>query len=253
LSTLVDDPELIAWRPLLRHARAQQARLFRDQTFKHPAASAVRGAIAGGPPVNAADLRAIITEELQGLRRELRSTDTMPWKRYWNTGPSGEPLEPRVENECRDHLLDRLRDRLGKYRILAALPEARRGQETRADLLILTGAGRNLPIEIKRHFHPDLWAAASTQLQDYTSDPGADGIGIYLVFWFGAEVQPTPPRSDGGERPTTAMQLEAILIGDLTAELREKTDVVIFDVSNPGGTSHRRLRRRKSRSAGGAC
>ena len=95
--------------------------------------------------MNAYDLRAVVTAELKQLRAELRTTDTTPWKRYWNVDSESKVTRPLIENECRDHLLDRLRDRLKKYQIAAALPEARRGAETRADVLMLTGAGRNSP------------------------------------------------------------------------------------------------------------
>ena len=59
-------------------------------------------------------------------------------------------------------------------------PYRRRAEvrKTRADMLILTGAGKNLPVEAKRHFHAHIWTAASTQLQDYTNDGGAEGFGV---------------------------------------------------------------------------
>jgi hypothetical protein len=174
-------------------------------------------------------------EELRRLRAELRTTDTTPWKRYWNL----DTMTPRVENECRDHLLDRLRDRLDKHHIVAAVPEARRAEETRADMLMLTGAGRNLPIEAKRHLHRDFWVAASTQLQGYAADPGADGLGVYLVFWFGIEKGPTPPRPDGGARPSSATELEAMLISDMPPELAARTEIIVFDVSDPRGAAER--------------
>jgi hypothetical protein len=100
-------------------------------------------------------------------------------------------------------------------------------------MVMLTGAGRNLPVEAKRHFNPELWEAASTQLQDYANDPGADGFGIYLVFWFGHDWQPTPPRPDGGPRSTSASELEELLLQDLPSYLQARTDVVVFDVSRP--------------------
>jgi hypothetical protein len=231
LSSLLEDPALVPWTANIRHARAQQLRVMRDHNFKHPAASMVREALDGGPPVNANDLRAIVVSELVQLRSELRSTDTNPWKHYWNN-ENGKVSTPLVENECRDRLLVRLRDRLAKYRIAAAIPEARRGNETRTDVLILTGAGRNLPIEAKRHFHPKLWTAAATQLQGYASDPGADGMGIYLVFWFGTDVTPTPARPYGRTGPASAVDLEALLIADLEQDVADRTDVVVFDVSN---------------------
>jgi hypothetical protein len=179
LARLSEDGDLTAWRSSLRHARAQQARLRRDQNFTHPGPAAIRSAIGGGSPVNTADLRAVVLEELGRLRAELRTNDTTPWKRYWNVDSVGKVTDPLIENQCRDQLLDRLRDRLGPYRIAAAIPEARRGEETRADMLILTGAGRNLPVEAKRHFHPNIWTAAATQLQCYAAAEGADGAAAF--------------------------------------------------------------------------
>lgn len=244
LARLIDDSTLASWRSDLRHAQAQQARLRRDHTFQYPSPKTIEAAIAGGAPVNAADLRAVATEVLRRLQSELRSDDTTPWKRYWNVDSHGKATTPRVENECRDHLLGRLRDRLEPYRIAAVLPEARRGEETRADLLFLSGAGRNLPLEAKRHFHPDIWIAASTQLQGYAASEGADGLGIYIVFWFGTAAGPTPGRPDGAKRPESARELEAMLITDLTPELRARTDVIVLDVSIPAAADVKPRRKR---------
>lgn len=246
LAALVEEPGLGEWHPSLRHAQAQQARLRRDHAFRHPKAEAVRAAIAGGPPVNSSDLRAVVLEELLRLRRELRTNDTTPWKRYWNVDSKGKVTTPLIENECRDHLLDRLRDRLKPYQITAAVPEARRGEETRADMLILTFAGRNLPLEAKRHFHPDIWVAASTQLQGYAADEQADGFGIYLVFWFGNDASPTPARPDGADGPTSARELEIMLVADLPPDLRSRTDVVVFDVADPAASATAKPRKKRS-------
>jgi hypothetical protein len=206
----------------------------------------VRAALDCGPPINASDLRAVVVSELHQLRAELRTTDTTPWKHYWNRDSNGKVIAPLIENECRDHLLDRLRDRLRKYHVAAALPEARRGEETRADVLVLTGAGRNLPVEAKRHFHPDIWTAAATQLQGYAGAPGADGLGVYLVFWFGNDAHPTPARPDGQVGPATAAELEAILVGDLSADFRERTDVIVFDVSDPNAPMVKKPRTKRA-------
>jgi hypothetical protein len=209
----------------------------------------VRAALAGGAPVNASDLRAIVLQELRQLASELRSTDNTPWHRYWNIDPkTGRVTIPLIENHCRNHLLDRLRGRLNKYGIAAALPETRRADDTRADMVILTGAGRNLPIEAKRHFHEDIWLAASTQLQGYAADPGADGFGIYLVFWFGNDASPTPSRPDGRAGPTSAVEMEAILVGDLPAEIKNTTDVVVFDVSDSQASGLRKPRQKRSKT-----
>ena len=180
---------------------------------------------------------------------ELHTASNTPWKDYWNLKSNGKVDRPLIENQCRNRLLGLLRERLKKYSIIAALPEAQRGEDTRADLLFLTWAGRNLPLEAKRHFHPDLWVAASSQLQGYSADPDADGFAIYLVFWFGNEASPTPLRPDGGAGPTSAIELETMLAGDLSPDLRARTDVIVFDVSDPAVARLKKPRRKRGTEA----
>lgn len=220
-----------AWEAAIRHATEQQARARRDGEYTPPPMAAILGLLAGEAPISAADLRAILTTELRRFGRELRTGPNSPWKDYWNTDKYETPVDPKVENVARDITLNRLQDRLAKYRIAIAGAEVRRAAGTRADVLAVTGAGRNLPIEAKRHYHADLWDAAAGQLQGYAADEGADGYGILLVFWYG-DVEPTPPRADG-QVSTTAAELEAFLVGDLSPELRARTDIVVLDVSAP--------------------
>jgi hypothetical protein len=189
--------------------------------------------LAGGAPVNAADLQAIAVDELERLRRELRTAPGMPWKAFWNIDSRENPTEPRVENQCRNTLLTRLKDRLDRYRIAAIEPEARRANETRADMLVLSGAGKNLPVEIKRHDHKDIWVAAGTQLAGYAADEGADGRGIYLVFWFGTDWRSTPALPGGGAKPIDANEIKSALSEGLAPELRDRIKLLVIDVSKP--------------------
>lgn len=230
IRSLIAIPALSAWNRELRHAYAEWARLVRESTFRYATPDSIVNVLAGGPPLNAADTLAVVLEELHRLRRELRTSDNTPWKRYWNTDKHGKVVNPRIENECRDHLLDRLRDRLERYQVAATLPEVRRPEESRTDMLVLTRAGKSLPIEIKRHFHPDLWVAPSTQLRQYREAEGSDGYGIYLVFWFGLDRGKLPARPDGN-LPTSAEDLERRLVADLCSRDREQVSVIVFDVS----------------------
>lgn len=240
LKRLANDPDLSAWTNTIKTRLADALRAERDRRFKHPTVTSVLGALAGKAPINARDLRAVTVDELQRLKRELRTTSDTLWKRFW--GPNLK--EAYSENECRDIVLMILRERLAPYKIAAVLAEGQRVNNTRADILTLSGAGKNLPIEAKRHNNPDLWIAASTQLQGYAADPGADGYGIYLVFWFGLNWGVLPARPDRAAKPTNANDLEQLLISDLTPELRACTDVVVFDVSKPNDRPF--TRRRKS-------
>jgi hypothetical protein len=228
----LDDPSLAAWYPRLHHAKAAQAVVLTDETYHAPTLDAVLSLLAGGPPVNACDLRAIIVDELERLARSLVQDAEMPWQDYWNTNKQG-PTAPKSENEARNTTLTKLKAALNRYKIVV-LPEVQRKHGTRVDIYVATALGCNLPIEAKRHYHKDLWTAAATQLQGYTSSEGATGVGILLVFWFGADWAATPTRSDKA-KPQTVESLKELLVSDLSEDLRRRTDVIILNVSRPGG------------------
>ncbi|NZD50238.1 NACHT domain-containing protein [Rhizobium leguminosarum] len=221
-----------SWRSLLTHAAAEHARLMRDNLFVAPSAAQLKAALAGGPPASPADLAAVVLEEIERYRSTLRTGSEMPWKRYWNTDHNGAADKPQIENEDRDRLLELFRVRLERYGVAASLPEARRGENTRADVLLLSHAGKNLPIEAKRHFNPELWIAAEEQLAGYAADEDAFGYGVYLVFWFGTEYR-TPARRDRKKPPASAEELEAMLRSDLPSTLEGKVSVIVLDVSRP--------------------
>ena len=65
-------------------------------------------------------------------------------------------------------------------------------------------------------------------MHKYTRDPGADGYGIYLVFWFGAEGCQMPP---SGKRPSSAHELQERLLDTLSAEEKFKISICVIDVS----------------------
>jgi len=234
IAECVGSANLGAWRSLLLHAQSAQAKLLADTSFTPPTLEDVLALLGGGPPLNAADLRAIIVDELRRLGQALRNEAGNPWLDYWNTDSDGKPLDPKIENVARDITQRKLQAPLEKYQIAVNLQEVERKLSTRVDLYFATHNGRNLPIEAKRHFHRDLWQTATGQLQDYTTSEGACGVGVLLVFWFGADWISAPTRPDG-HIPTSAAELEALLVADLPPNLRDLTDVIVLDVSRPGG------------------
>ncbi|MGV1965050.1 NACHT domain-containing protein [Agrobacterium vitis] len=236
-----------SWSPVLSHAAAEHASMLRDSMFVAPTASQLKAALSGGPPANAADLAAVVMEEIERYRASLRTGSEMPWKRYWNTDHTGAATKPQIENEDRDRLLELLRSRLERYGVAASLPEARRAENTRADVLLLTHAGKNLPVEAKRHYNPELWSAPIEQLTGYAADEGAFGYGIYLVFWFGSEYR-VPARRDRKEAPATAEELQTMLVDDLPSESEGKISVIVLDVARPNAGEKRKkaLTRKKT-------
>lgn len=236
-----------SWKPQLAHAVAEHARMMRDDLYVAPPMGDLVAALAGGAPASSADLAAVVLEEIDRYSSTLRTGSETPWKRFWNTDKDGMATTPQIENEDRDRLLELLRVRLERYGIAASLPEARRGENTRADVLLLSYAGKNLPIEAKRHYNKELWTAPLSQLNGYASDEGAEGHGIYLVFWFGSEFS-IPIRSDGQKAPSSAEAMEAMLLSDIPTQLKGKLEIVVLDVSRPAAMIATLARRSQKRS-----
>lgn len=234
---------LAPWHDAIRHARARHLTILRDTSYEAPTPRAVLDAMAGKGPANGADLRAIVVGELQELGRSLRNGAEAAWRFYWNTDRDGGPTDAKIENLARDITLKLISERLKHYGVPVKYPEVTRGMSTRADILLANGAGHTLPVEAKRHYHADLWSAAAVQLQGYAAAEDADGNGVLLVFWYGTDWNPLPARPDK-RKPATASELEDMLLEDLSPGLRERTDVVVLDVSRPkGGKSQAALSR----------
>lgn len=230
LAVLRDLPELQVWESEIRHAISKNLRLVRDDKFNHPTLKQVKETLIGGPPINASDLRAIMVEVLRGYQEEINQGDLPSWNGYWNTDKNGQAVSPKIENVCRDQFLTIIRPRLERFSVDLALSEAQRAAGRRADILLANGSGRNLPIEVKRHYNRELWTAISEQLQDYADDPKADGFGIYLVFWFGVSAGGLPNAPKGTKKPSSAKELEKALEKTLLKKKRDRFDVVVLDV-----------------------
>lgn len=247
LERLSGQPALSPWADQLQHALAQQRALRRETEFRPPLPSAVAAALAAGPPATAGDLRAIIKESLDELATDIRYGDTSPWKGFWNrpTRTKDEPdprNTPKIENDCRDLLTDRLADRLRRYGIPVrhVQTEDRTGDDRRADAMIVLGSGAAaVPIEAKRHWNNEIWTAVEDQLVPYCTTAGSNGHGIYLVFWFGSHRE-TPARPDGMPRPRSADELRRALIEQLHHERAGKIEIVVVDVSEPSADPTRK-------------
>lgn len=233
LARLIAEPSLAHWRETLRHHQEEQKRVCREARFLPPPPEAVASALAAGPPANAADLRALVHHVIEELARDIRDGDTSPWRSFWNR-PTRGTNGPKVENDCRDILTDRLRDRLERYGIPVKrmTTEARSANDRRADMFLIGDGAARLPVEVKRHWNKELWTAIDDQLVDYARSGDSSGHGIYLIFWFGTQWA-LPRLPDGGPLPETPQALQALLIERMPATLRETIAVVVLDVSEP--------------------
>jgi hypothetical protein len=222
LLSLHRSSRLGSWREALAHAIAVQARTRRDAEFGYASIGEVVQTLSGGAPANAVDLQALVVAELRTLGEELRHGLTDGYKALWNVDSYGRVSKPRPEEDCRDRLLEHLRPRLLRSRGVAE-PEGHYAEDKRADIKAIA-LDLNVPVEIKRHYHKDLWTAPREQLgRLYARDPGTAGRGVYLVLWFGEEVAPIQDPPQGLDRPHGPEALELAL----SKVIPEQDDLVI--------------------------
>ena len=228
LERLASNNALDHWAERLRHATELHAAARREAEYRYASVDQVLATLKGVTPANAADLAALATDCLEEIAKRTRDGNTSDWRQYWNT-PTNAPWTPRVENHCRDRLLSELQIRLQNVGVQAEL-EGTYADDGRADIR-LSYQDLNVPVEIKKSSHRELWRAIEDQLiHKYTRHPGAQGHGIYLVFWFG---QAYCRRHPAGGKPSSAAELAERLRKTLTPEQARKITVVVIDASVP--------------------
>ena len=230
LEKLAMDETLSVWRTRLEIAIGKQKGIRREASFNHADVSSILGVLDNRQPANPADLAALTMDHLSEIATRIRNGNTSDWRQYWNVDSYNRVERPKPENACRDILLSDLQQRLANLDI-DALAEGNYADDKRADIRVFFG-GFNVPIEIKRSCHRNLWTAIRTQLiAKYTRNPGADGHGIYLVFWFGNHKNclPTP---DADPPPKSADELKRRLEKSLTDAEQRKISVCAIDVED---------------------
>ena len=126
---------------------------------------------------------------------------------------------------CRNRLIEHISGQLPPS--IRFEPEVHMPDQTRADIAAIRNT-IGLPVEIKGQWHPEVWSAASDQLDaKYARDWRAQGRGVYIVLWFGdVPEKQIPVHPEGLERPGTPEALRQMLI-----------DVLVIDISRPMGAA----------------
>ena len=234
LCALEEMPYAELWLPGIKEEKERQEQRRREDEYRHRDIGCVVETLANGRPANPADLAALVLDELEELARRTRDGSTSDWRQHWNVNGYKHPTSPRPEDACRDAVLSDLKLRVESLGI-DAQPEGVYADDKRADIRV-SFAGFNVPVEIKRSSHDDVWTAVKTQLiPKYTRDPGAAGYGIYLVLWFG-DTEMCPPKKIAGWSPETVDDVRRRLEESLIEEERSLISICVVDVSIPAGT-----------------
>lgn len=231
LDSLIGDDRLSAWRKNLEFTRDRQRRLHRDASYEPMGVAEVLDLLRNGPPANIADLHALVCDQLHDIGVRIRGSNSDLWQQFWADDQESPPTKPKREESCRNALLETLRNQLPEG--VAVQPEGQYAADRRADI---RAAARdfNVPIEIKKNTHTDLWTAIEDQLiAKYTTGPETGGYGIYVVLWFGPTMEGYRSHPSDSDRPHSPDELERRLNESLSHEQRQRIGVVVLDVTKP--------------------
>jgi hypothetical protein len=229
LRALRDAPE-DGYTSTLQAAIAAQRRARLEANFKSPLLAAYKAILSdSGRPQNAADVQAIIVDELAFLQERLRGDALNPVNNFFDDAG-----KPRDENACRDQMLIALGPTLPFG--IQAPPEVAMPQGNRSDGAFTFG-DIAVPLECKGQWHKDVWTAAVTQLDRfYSIEHKAAKKGVYVVFWFGAGA-PTGRRlklpPSNAPKPKSAHEMQLALHGLLPIERRADIAIVVIDLTRP--------------------
>ena len=222
-------PRLRAWQASLDAGRYDHLRTIRADRFEHASANAVIAALSGAAPANAQDLAALVMQHLSDVEKRIRGDESNILRPFWREGAK-QGLRPQVENACRDQLRALLQPVLASGGVLLN-KEAQHANDTRADLRaesLVDGRWRVVPVEIKREDHKEVWSAWQHQLDGrYTTHQAADGVGTYLVLWFGHRPRPHPVAGT----PKDAPDMERCLRDLIPIADRARLSVRVLDLS----------------------
>lgn len=228
MQAIVNEPS-DTYSDQIRHMAAEQRQKRAEEDFAPLPPRNLAALLTEMPPSNVDDIKALVLEELEIAQKILSGDDLDQVRDFWSE--SGLPYD---ENRCRDRLAALIGPELQQYGI-QRITEADMPNTKRADLAFACGQSQ-LPMEIKGQWHPEVWKAATEQLDlKYLIDWRSEQRGVYCVFWFGdlpsksGRRLQAPP--EGVNAPTSADEMRKLLVELIPKARRAMIDVVVLDLT----------------------
>lgn len=244
LQRLQHDTALAFCRERIFRCKSDLEKQLREVSYCVPDLDSVRKTLSNEAPASAADLLCYVADHLAELSCELAGTQKERFRAYWNENDRT-LLRPKREEICSGLLAEDLQQRIRAHGLIVDL-EHHLVDERSCDIVVLQGTTRLLPIEIKHHYHVDLWTAWRTQLQRlYLREAHSGGFGIYLVLWSGLLAGRRPPSPPSPlVRPTSAAALRSCLLRLIPDRDKSRIRVVVVDIEPPRSKDNPRRARK---------
>lgn len=224
LDRLLADRRFADFTQTLQHLRAITFRRLSLEAFVPPTAKAVTDLLDRSKIASVGDLRGLMLDLLQGVQAWVRGSPTNPQRTFYDQGRHVE------ENHATERIVDQLSSELNRRGISVTM-EHRMVRENRCDITascVIAGEPRLLVIEVKGQWNRELYTAASTQLAErYAIHPNAANEGIYLVLWYGPNVE-VNGRSHKFTSPDELLQS---IRTEMPERLAPLIDVFVLDVA----------------------
>lgn len=241
LQRLRELPALSDWAVYLDSLLYEHERIANRASFLAASPALVAQVLLNNAPANARDMAELVRDHMKQLAQTFQFEESNWIENFYRpaavpkTGKSSagkvpQATKPKIENDCRDLIHGFLRDRLLPLSVQIE-KESYAAADRRADLQGTTIAdGRRIivPIEVKKDDHPAVWTAWRNQLaKRYTSNPAAEGMGVYVVLWFGHH----STRAPGDVKPVSAEHMAKLLNALIPADRRAHIVGLVVDLS----------------------
>lgn len=227
LDRMIADPRFDDFKEAMLTLRAEAKRKMALQDFRAPTPGQISKLLDANDIASVEDLRSVMVEQLEALQQWLDGSETNPRDAFYSGGVRVD------ENTARNRIVDQLQGQM-KALGLSVVIERHMSGGNRCDITastIIEGAGKLLVTEVKGQWNNELYTAAAEQLDErYAIHPDAASQGVYLALWYG-----NGEKVAGVLDPTvtSAADLKARILDQMTDELKRRVDVVVLDLARP--------------------
>lgn len=227
IDRLLADPKFTDMYNDLKSIRAGKISQKARRDFEPPTTQEIVDRLDRDMVVNVEGLRQLVLQELQDFQKAINGGEFNSADRFYDDG--------KHLNEVRatEIIAERL-SLILKPQGIAITPEHQLKSANRSDFTatkLIGGTRRLLVTEVKGQWHRELYTAAAAQLYArYSIHPDAEHQGIYLVIWFGRDVNVAGIKN---RNINTAQELKSSIENTMPPELAGLIDVFVLDVSKP--------------------
>lgn len=227
IDRLLVDPKFADMYNDLRSIRARKISQIARRYFEPPTPQEIVDRLDHDMVVNVEGLRQLVLQELQDFQKAINGGEFNSADRFYDNN--------KHLNEVRatEIIAERL-SLILKPQGIAITPEHQLKSANRSDFTatkLIGGIRRLLVTEVKGQWHRELYTAAAAQLYArYSIHPDAEHQGIYLVIWFGRDVNVAGVKN---RNINSAQELKSSIEKTMPPELAGLIDVFVLDVSKP--------------------